>query len=640
MANEIFSHADERWGAFVVNDKVENFFDTSVYIPAEALQMTPDEIYQYAEQAHQVVCNETNSGKDTSSTGNHKRKKDDSGWNIEKALLFCGKYASSRIGVARQYNYTTRDHDSALVITSYASLRANVTLMCNITSHHVAPIFLKEIVPAIYGALQSADQMSGDNEGGAGSGPHKYSDPPTEEVSKKERRNVRVQSPGSPQYDLFSYPFPELNLMNQASMWRGYLGASFVLLLMLISTMVCVRFVTQLRASGVKHLSHLSGVSSSSYWIANYICDSLVVFSILITVYTAVYVGGAPLSSFYFDLPPHAGFLFLGVLSTFSLATVAGNYAFCALSSDSLTSQLSSVLSSILIGVCLKLYIRLQKYEDYSRVSTMLTVISPSFAFTSGLFDMFSQYANNIGKSNGVLTDMNCPGLISAISFDMLVMVGQAVAYLFITIIIDMHWVRFKCYCSRCMPHAVETVFVFVGRIFGTSWSAVRTASVATVSAVESDFALRFLWSRNSDQPGELIDKRENEYFNAAISETELTALLPPSGLARVSSDPDLVDEAGEYGSMWDISPSEMRLAASDSASTVEEGRVLTSRPLPERSSHPVVNISGLCMEYPLMRTPALHSLSMSIKSGERVALVGVNGGGNTFLKIYRCFRC
>jgi hypothetical protein len=625
MENEIFDHEYDRWGAFTINDKIGKFYAGSVYMPEESLQLTPDAIFQEAEIAHQSLC-ETTEDEDVFDRDDTTRRVGER-WIIEKSLFFCGHDASTRIGVARRVNTTTNVNNSALVITSYSSLESNVSLICNTTAHHAAPIFLKEVVTAAYDTVQRLEReyetYTSDRRMMAGLKPdHNFHEDSAEDSGD------HLNFKGSPQYDLFSFPFPEINLFNEGSMWHGYLGASFVLLLMLISTMVNVRFITQFRSSGVKHLMHLAGVSIPSFWIGNYIFDTVVMIIILLAVYAAIFFGGAPVNSFYFDLPPYFGGLFLALIFSFSCAIVAANYAFNALSADELTSQLSCVLSSIMLGVCLKLYIQLHKADGLNSLSTAIKFISPSFAFTSALFDMFSQYATNIGKSSGVLNDENCPGLSNAVYFDIKVMLGQAVGYLTIVILIDMYWVRIKSF----MRHALPSIYLDILNIrswLGNTWTGIRTASVASLSALENEFSIRFLW--NGLTRSQRMEQEGLEAYDPESSvglDSELRSLLPGDRLPRQFSDPELVDEEIGYGSVWDISKSEMLLSPTARAAASIEVVEMEPPTINPKPSKPIIVISDLCMEYAHQSAPAIHSLSMSVHEAERVALVGVNGGG------------
>lgn len=623
MGEAVSHHPHNRWGAIVVDDRVKNFFDTSIYIPASALSKSPDDLFHLASQAHATLCNGTDS--DSTSASVSERKGHEL-WNIEKSLFFCGKWASTRIGLARSYNLNTSN--SALVISAYASLHANISLICNTTAHHAAPIFLKEVVTAAFGAVQNLSPAAKKH---STVNPIGDKIPNTQGADKAEIRGAELQFKNSPQYDLYSHPFPEINLSNEAAMWRGYLGASFVLLFMLLCTMVAVRFIPHFRSSGMKHMIHLAGVSPSSYWIANYICDSVIMFVILFCILCGIYLGGAPVSSFYFDLPPYPGLLFLAVITTFSLAIVAGNYAFCALSTDPLTSQLSCVMSSILVGVCLKLYIRLHKSKNYSKLSTIMTIISPSFAFTSALFDMFSQYADNIGKSSGVLHSANCPGLLESVGFDISMMLCQAIGYLFLTVLIDKYWILVKVFVARVMPSLPRKMC----GLFGSAWGGMRRASTHTVSRLENDFSLRFMWNRSDGMQSPPVMERdldidlETPGNNTPPSESSM--LLPHRTLSRTYSDPEIEDSA-VYGSIMDISESELRRrsmsreAAHKAAVMVAVGSKAERAPI--AAAAPVVVIDSLCIDYAWHSVPAVQSLAMTIKQRDRVALVGVNGGG------------
>jgi hypothetical protein len=115
-------------------------------------------------------------------------------------------------------------------------------MLSNVTTDHAGPIFLKEVAPAIYSSLlqrQTMPSMNGDE------------DPPLVDIFK---------GSSIPMYRLYSYPLPKINYTNEIYIERGYLGATMIVLYMLLTTIVSVRAVTQMRKSGVKLQMHIAGI--------------------------------------------------------------------------------------------------------------------------------------------------------------------------------------------------------------------------------------------------------------------------------------------------------------------------------------------------------------------------------------------
>ena len=144
--------------------------------------------------------------------------------------------------------------DDAIVIKSYEAMRSNVSMLSNVTTDHAAPIFLKEIAPAVYSSLlpfpsySSSSSLSDDDKVG-------------------DRRELLklYRSSSIPIYRLYSHPLPKINYTNEIYIERGYLGATMIVLYMLITTIVSVRAVTQLRKNGVKLQLHIAGKCNSLF---------------------------------------------------------------------------------------------------------------------------------------------------------------------------------------------------------------------------------------------------------------------------------------------------------------------------------------------------------------------------------------
>ena len=84
--------------------------------------------------------------------------------------------------------------------------------------------------------------------------------------------------------------------MNQVYVERGYLGATMIVLYMLLLTTTSVRFITKLRRSGNKTQLQLAGISQVAYWLGNYISDTLLIILSLLSLAFAIFIGGYSLT--------------------------------------------------------------------------------------------------------------------------------------------------------------------------------------------------------------------------------------------------------------------------------------------------------------------------------------------------------
>ena len=130
---------------------------------------------------------------------------------------------------------------------SYEAMRSNVSMLSNVTTDHAAPVFLKEIAPAVYSSLLNISMNRNSS------------------VQDGEINRVRdiYRSSSVPVYRLYSHPLPKINYTNQIYIERGYLGATMIVLYMLITTIVSVRAVTLMRKNGIKLQLHMAGIKRS-----------------------------------------------------------------------------------------------------------------------------------------------------------------------------------------------------------------------------------------------------------------------------------------------------------------------------------------------------------------------------------------
>jgi hypothetical protein len=132
--------------------------------------------------------------------------------------------------------------DDAIIVRSYEAMRSNVSMLSNVTTDHAAPVFLKEIVPAVYSSLLNISMSR--------NGSVQYGD-------ENRVRDV-YRSSSVPVYRLYSHPLPKINYTNQIYIERGYLGATMIVLYMLITTTVSVCAITLMR-KGIKLQLHMAG---------------------------------------------------------------------------------------------------------------------------------------------------------------------------------------------------------------------------------------------------------------------------------------------------------------------------------------------------------------------------------------------
>lgn len=184
---------------------------------------------------------------------NNLKDDDDDSENSASRAGLCGDYPAIKI-----YRRHGNDSDSrssnqtnnvdAIVIKSYEAMKSNVSMISNVTTDHAAPIFLKEVAPAVYSSLLTHPSYSSGTSN-------------TGIIDNDDKNNdIRIfDSSSIPMYRLYSYPLPKINYSNEIYVDRGYLGATMIVLYMLIITIVSVRAVTHMRKSGVKLQLHIAG---------------------------------------------------------------------------------------------------------------------------------------------------------------------------------------------------------------------------------------------------------------------------------------------------------------------------------------------------------------------------------------------
>ncbi len=267
----------------MLDDVINDWFESSVTIEESSLQVDIDVVFESIKEASRHICGVDNDDNPLSRPADDTVEYDD-------AVNLCGANPSIEIRLIRSKREHSNEADRAITISMLNALAANLTMLSNVTTDHAAPIFLKEIVPQLIGAGLTTDAI-----------------------------------PRSPSYTLFSHPLPQVvthslllthslthwhthspthslthllthslqvNLMNQVYVERGYLGATMIVLYMLLLTTTSVRFITKLRRSGNKTQLQLAGISQVAYWLGNYISDTLLIILSLLSLAFAIFIGG------------------------------------------------------------------------------------------------------------------------------------------------------------------------------------------------------------------------------------------------------------------------------------------------------------------------------------------------------------
>jgi len=241
LSDEYFGHKENRIGAFVMNDVIPNWMQTTLYIETN----NPHILFQGAVDA-------INQGKPAKCLSVQK---------IED------KECNSALLQARVSKQSIDGGENALVVSSTSPIVTGITFMTNITAMHSPPIFLKEVMPHVFSR---------------NIGSH----------------NLNLST--SPDYELRNYPLPTTNRLSSLYLQRGYLGSCMILVLMLIISISTVRVIADFKNSGIKSQLHLAGVTPGSYWTAMFICDSISLLVTLLMVSLGIYLGDLRYEYTYF----------------------------------------------------------------------------------------------------------------------------------------------------------------------------------------------------------------------------------------------------------------------------------------------------------------------------------------------------
>ena len=230
---------------------------------------------------------------------------------------------------------------------------------------------------------------------------------------------------------------------------------------------------------------------------------------------TGIYFGGDPISGFFFHFTP---WLFLQLLVCFAVAVCLSNYSYCCLSYDSLSSQLSILLTSICNGLFLKLYFDRHHNPSYKLFITVMTWISPCYAFTSALFDLFSAYMTVLFEASTSLSH-DSPASSSATTtttvdadtmktlsdaytlnlrhfhYYIFVLLVQSLFYFVVTLLIDTYWMLILTRCSI----GVITVYKWTAGVIQLLYQCVSCLSMSCQCVKQSIYdRMTTTWHNNN----------------------------------------------------------------------------------------------------------------------------------------------
>jgi ABC-type multidrug transport system ATPase subunit len=560
LYSEYFDHNEKnRWVSFVLDDTVQNWLQSRVRITKNALKLSLPEILTTLSQLQSSICKNQSNENALSNGSWHLQFCTNGTSNIEISVV---NQTLSHVHSINASNST--DSSGTIMVTVYQSLHSNLTMMTNITTDHGSPIFLKEIVPYIFGLGNSLNN------------------------------SIPLNFSMSRSYTLFSHPFDDATDSSSMYVQRGYLGALMIILYLLLISSVSVRFITNNKNSGTKTQLHLCGVSPIIYWVSNFLVDSVLLFSTFFCVYTAIWIGGPPIRNFFFSDEPESGrspgFLFFLTLSAYSCSSVSGNYLSAVLSKDQIASQLFSLITTICSGLFLKFFISLQgPRPPYPLISALLTCLFPSYAFSSCLFEMFTRYVKQLGKSVGIL-DVGFQLNWNDVYFPIVVMYLQTIVYLFMTVLVDFYWYRLICNLEKLSKSS--SFLQWIEKFSTETRNRLRSIS---------DLTLR----------------RSLDHYLQVVSLTS----LPDELEAVVEEKSEFMEQQNPY-----LSP------------TLGKGieRALSQLPHLNESaknqSVDLLNLTDLSIRYQHSSTNVLKELNLKLQCGERIALMGINGGGKSSL--------
>ena len=616
LYEEYYAHSRNRWSSFVVDDSVEKWVQSSVHISDRSFKgdLNVEQTIDVLNAVKTSVCNMSSSAEfnDQSLLA--------TGADIDPEILSLAEAAfSSRtvrgadesnvtefcrfltdMDVKLTYNETRAGDEkkveasntSALILQVSQSLEAKVTMLSNMTFFHDTPIFFKELLPYVYASREQSCSVANHSVRG--------------NIDIKASHDYQNNPATNTGYRLFSHPFDDkfskMKSINPAFVQRGYLGSVIVIMYVLLTSTSIFKFITQCRASGVKSQLHLSGVSPLEYWVANFIVEFSLLLLAFISILVAIYMDGPPISNFCLGATAEHSIIFVLSLCAYAASSVAANYLFACISVDQVTSQLFSLFSSLCGGLFLRLFIALQAHvEPYIIIHRLWLWISPSYAFSSNTYVLFVRYVRQFSSTTG-------DHEISLIT-PIVAMCIQVVAYLFLAVVFDTHYYRCTCWLHRLLHQSFVGSYVQDDSSKSSALYSMQSMMIrVTASGSVWDSSKNYVSHANVDEQVPLLSDHRESYHSMQSDNF--------AALKRLSS----------------LTPNE----------NCEEE---INRELSPESF--LVNIQNLNLSYQSgilsHSSPVVNHLNMHLQSGERVALMGINGGGkvSNFFRLMSChFTC
>ena len=557
---------------------------------------------------------------------------DDKHTNITEFCQFItgmevGLIQNTSSSVASKGTHTA--NTSALLLQVSQSLNAKLTMLSNMTFFHDTPMFLKEVVPYIY---TSRDELSCSSPRPYNhSAEHKH-DPDDDHMFEERDPSLFSHNTTTKHdvYRLFSHPLDDSaskkKSVSPAFIQRGYLGAVIIIMYLLITSSSVLKFVTQAKKNGWKTQLHLAGVTNMEYWVGNFLVDFSMLFISFLAIFTAISIGGPPISSFYLDSKSEYSHIFLFSLCSFAGASVAANYCFAFLSVDPVSSQLLALFSSLCGGLFLRLFIALHAHvEPYVTIHTYCLWISPSYAFSSNMYDLFVQYVRHFSPK------VTAPVLAVEVSLfrPLIAMCCQTVIYLCLTIAADTYHYPFTCWLHRW----TEKVATFATECRAyADWPAIpRSPSVSLRSTVLRYIALSNLKDKNITSGGGERNLDFRDYGTVCDEEMALLSTPPCTEDNRSMSSFKTLERSTSFLSehSQDNDQNEFPTTSQHFPSSTATNAIVTACDLN------IAYKTGLTHSSPIIK-----QFNVCVQRGQRVALMGVNGGGKVSSSAGSCCCC
>ena len=387
LYSEYYQHNKNRWGAVVINDYSSDWLESSLLINQNTMNLSP-----------LIIKNELNTFCNSSDLNNN----------------FCNEFS-----IQLQSSSSSNDDNGmiSVIVASHQSITTNFTLLSNVTSDHAAPVFIKEVLAPIASIITDSAMDNNVN------------------------RNI---TPIYSQYDLFSYPLPNNNIMmNKHYLERGYLGSTLITMYLLMTIVSCVKFITKLNGTRIKRQLHGVGILPYEYWLSNWLFDVIKIFIAELFILLGIYYGGNPISDYFLGI---SSVLTILACLLFSMSVVSSSYVMIMLWDDPLASQLFILLTTISGGIFLKMYLDRHHSLLYTFVTNICILISPAFAFTTIMFDIFKTYTHSMIQTRLMISNkhnnMIIYEMLTRSRYCCFILLLQTLIYLVLCILIDTYQIQ------------------------------------------------------------------------------------------------------------------------------------------------------------------------------------------------------